>query len=145
MVSGLREDALSSVPDGFELRVGLPWIRSLPLAGVIQLRVVVDERPLAESEIRVVLGRRRITPDQLTDEVDRWWFLQDRLVIAGGAVLAPGHHEVAVDLRVLVPYLSAGPGVPLVLPFHLEADLELDHPVSPSVARDVGKEGSGYD
>ena len=27
----LREDALTATPAGFELRVGLPWIRSMPL------------------------------------------------------------------------------------------------------------------
>jgi hypothetical protein len=42
-----------------------------------------------------------------------------------------------VDFTILVPYLQAGPGAPLVLPFHLEARLELDGPAVISVSRDV--------
>ncbi len=137
---GLREDALTSAPSGFELRVGLPWIRALPLAGLSELSVTLDERRLDGSNLEIVLGDRRIRPDSVGDETDRWWYLQDRLVLAADVAIAPGRHAVAVDFRLLVPYLSGGPGVPLVLPFHLRAELEPDQVVSPSVARDVGAE-----
>ena len=30
-LTALRDDALRSTDDGFALRLGLPWIRSLPL------------------------------------------------------------------------------------------------------------------
>ena len=135
--AALREDALSATPDGFELRVGLPWIRSMPLWGVSELTVTLDGRRLAESELTILLGSRRVAPSALADEVNRWWFLQDRLVLAGTRLLEAGAHRVCVDFRMLVPYLSGAPGTPLVLPFHLEAQLELDHPPPPSVARDV--------
>jgi Domain of unknown function (DUF6379) len=135
--TALREDALSARPDGFELRVGLPWIRSMPLSGVSKLNVTLDGQRLAERELNILLGSRRVAPSALADEVNRWWFLQDRLVVRGTGVLEAGAHRVCVDFTMLVPYLSASPGTPLVLPFHLEAQLELDHPPLPSVARDV--------
>jgi len=37
----------------------------------------------------------------------------------------------------MVPYLQSRPGSPLVLPFHLEARLELDGQPVPSVSCDV--------
>jgi hypothetical protein len=46
-------------------------------------------------------------------------------------------HAVAVNFQMLVPYLQAGPGSPLVLPFHLEALLDPDRAPAPSVSRDV--------
>lgn len=137
MQAALREDALSATSDGFELRVGLPWIRSLPLSGVSGLGVSIDEDRLAETDLEIVLGPRRVGPAGLVDEAGTWWHLQDRLVLAGTTVLTPGRHHVTVDFQLFVPYLQSAPGSPLVIPQHLEADLELDRQVSPSVARDV--------
>jgi hypothetical protein len=133
-VQGLREDALSTTAHGFELRVGLPWIRSLPLSGVTDLRVALDGKLVAPT--RIALGERRIEPAALAGERG-WWYLQDRLVVTADVDVTPGGHHVTVDLSVLVPYLRSGPDTPLVIPLHLEADLETDRRVSPSVARDV--------
>ncbi len=132
--SALRDDALTSAEGGFELRLGLPWIRSMPLSAVRDLTVTIDGERVSDG--RVVLGDRRIEPEALA-EVPSWWFLQDRLVLAGDRTLSPGAHLVTVDFRLLVPYLQAGPGTPLILPFHLEAELVLDGPAVPSVSRDV--------
>jgi hypothetical protein len=132
--TALREDALTSSPGGFELRLGLPWIRSMPLASVGGLKVAVDGTAVTA---RVVLGERAVPLEELALQ-EGWWFVQDRIVIAGARNLNAGAHGVTVDFTLLVPYLQAGPGAPLVLPFHLEARLELDGPAVASVSRDVG-------
>ena len=54
--TALRDDALTATPRGFELRVGLPWIRSMPLSGLAGLAVVVDGVPLEAGALTVVLG-----------------------------------------------------------------------------------------
>ena len=131
--TALREDALTSRPGGFELRIGLPWIRSMPLASVGGLSVDVDG---AHVSATVLLGERAVSPQELALERG-WWFVQDRMVVTGAQKLAPGAHNVAVVFTLMVPYLQAGPGAPLVLPFHLEATLELDGPAVASVSRDV--------
>lgn len=133
-MQALREDALSRTAGGFVLRVGLPWIRSLPLSGVTDLRVTLDGESVAP--IRIVLGEREIEPAALVDEPG-WWYLQDRLVVAVDVAVVPGRHHVSVDLSVLVPYLRSGPDTPLVVPLHLEAELEAHHRPLPSAARDV--------
>ena len=134
--TAVRDDALTTTPEGFELRIGLPWIRSMPLSGITGLTVEVDGRSLAGGGLMVVLGSRRVQPHAL--EAERgWWFVQDRLVLAGPGALSAGGHDVAVDFQLMVPYLQARPGSPLVLPFHLEARLELDAAPVPSVSRDV--------
>ncbi len=134
--TALREDALTATPEGFELRLGLPWIRSMPLSSIAGLTVAVDGVPLAPGELAVVLGSRRVQPGGLQAE-SGWWFVQDRLVLAGRRKLSGGHHGVAVDFQLMVPYLQARAGSPLVLPFRPEARLELDRAPVPSVSRDV--------
>ena len=134
--TALREDALTATPEGFELRLGLSWIRSMPLSSVAELAVEVDGVPVAPGELAVVLGARRVRADALQAE-SGWWFVQDRLVLAGRRELSRAAHAIAVDFQLLVPYLQTRPGLPLVLPFHLEARLELDREPMPSVSRDV--------
>ena len=134
--TAVREDALTATPEGFELRVGLPWIRSMPLSSIAGLAVEVDGVPLAAEDLAVMLGSRRVSPGALQEE-QGWWFVQDRLVLAGRRALSRGTHAVAVDFQLMVPYLQAQPGSPLVLPFHLEARLELDGKPVPNVSLDV--------
>lgn len=134
--TALRKDALTTSPGGFELRIGLPWIRSMPLSAVSGLAVELDGVPLAPGELTVVLGARRVPADALGD-VSGWWFVQDRLVLAGRRPLGAGIHAVSVDFQLLVPYLQAGPDAPLILPFHLDARLDPGQERVPSVSRDV--------
>lgn len=135
MQSALRDDALTSTPTGTELRVGLPWIRSLPLACLRGLRVEIDGTEVPGARVR--LGDRLLDDADLLAE-EGWWYAQDRLVVSLPARVPAGRRSVAVSFRLLIPYLAAGPGGgPLELPMHLAADLHLDHPRVPSVSLDV--------
>ncbi|MHC6594599.1 C-glycoside deglycosidase beta subunit domain-containing protein [Arthrobacter sp. C152] len=136
METALREDALTLTPDGFELRVGLPWIRSMPLSCIGGLAAEVDGGPIPPGELSVALGRRSVAADALAQEPG-WWFIQDRLVLRCRRGLRSGSHAVAVDFQLMVPYLQAAPGRPLVLPFHVAARLEPRREAVPSAARDV--------
>ena len=134
MQDALRDDALTSTAAGFALRIGLPWIRSLPLSGIGDLSVTVDGEPV---DVRVALGGRGLAPSDLAG-ARSWWYLQDRLVLEADRALAPGGHDVVVTFRTRIPYLMAGPdGGPLELPMRLAARLELDHAARPSVSLDV--------
>ncbi|HKU02612.1 MAG TPA: hypothetical protein VJQ80_07380 [Arthrobacter sp.] len=136
--NALREDALTVVPEGYELRIGLPWIRSMPLSSVSGLAVEVDGRPVG-GQLTVNLGERSVPAAALADEPG-WWFIQDRLVLALPAMWPAGglvRHDVSVDFELMVPYLQAGGDGPLVLPFHLEAKLPVSHARPAGVSRDV--------
>jgi len=131
----LRDDALSSTADGFALRLGLPWIRSLPLAGLEALEAVVDGEPV--DRLGIALGDRLLEPTALSQE-GTWWFLQDRVVLRGVRMLRPGVHDVSVSFRLMIPYLQVGPDGPLTLPFRIDRSLVLDAAASTSsVSRDV--------
>jgi len=135
MLSALRNDALTSTSTGFELRIGLPWIRSLPIACLREPEITIDGE-VVES-VRVVIGGRALAPGEVLDETT-WWFAQDRLVLEAEHPVAPGVHDVVVTFRLLIPYLMAGPGGgPLELPMRLADSLLLDHDTVPSVSLDV--------
>ena len=78
------------------------------LSSVAGLAVEVDGVPVAPGELAVVLGARRVRADALQAE-SGWWFVQDRLVLAGRRELSRGVHAVAVDFQLLVPYLRHVP------------------------------------
>ena len=134
-LAALRDDALSSTADGFALRLSLPWIRSLPLASLDAVEVVVDGERV--DRLGIALGDRLVDPAALPHERG-WWFLQDRVVLRGARMLRPGVHDVAVSFRLVIPYLQVGPDGPLTLPFRIDRSLALDAAGSSrSVSRDV--------
>lgn len=128
----LQDDALTRRDDGCEVRVALPWIRSLPLHCVHDLVVSIDRTPIAPVTVR--LGSRRVGVVSLADEPG-WWYLQDRLVVDGPAI-ARGEHEVSVTFGLSIPYLAAGLDGPLRLPFRDARTLD-GSPVHPAASRDV--------
>ena len=122
-LDALRDDALRSSGDGFALLLGLPWIRSLPLASLTDLAVSIDGKQVGD--VAITIDGREVTVSSLAAETG-WWFLQDRLEVRGSAALTPGEHLVDVTFRLIVPYLQTGPDGPLALPFHIARPLTLD-------------------
>jgi len=132
-LSALRVDALRAADGATEVRLSLPWIRSLPLASLLDPIVHLDG---ARHEPSVALGARRVPAAALADE-DGWWYLQDRVVLEIPHAVSPGIHEVSVSFRLEIPYLPGGPDQPLRLPFSFTRDLEAGSAVT-SVSLDVG-------
>ncbi|MET0976463.1 MAG: hypothetical protein ABWX82_12415 [Leifsonia sp.] len=134
-LEALRADALTSTPDGFAIRLGLPWIRSLPVHSLLSPEVSIDGATVAP--LTIAIGDRIIDPTALGG-VDAWWFIQDRIVLRARQRLAAGPHEVSVTFRLVIPYLQAGPDGPLTLPFRVDRPLVIDAPAPiRSVSRDV--------
>ena len=132
-LAALRDDALRVIGDRAEVRLSLPWIRSLPLASLLDLVVGIDGR--RREPVIVVDGRRVTAPDLVAEEC--WWYLQDRVVLEIPDAVTPGIHEVSVSFRLEIPYLPAGPDAPLRLPFSFARRLETGASAK-SVSRDVG-------
>lgn len=133
VLTALRDDALHTLPDGYALRLSLPWIRSLPLAGLVDPAVHIDGR---STPATVVLGDRRVDPADLETET-LWWHLQDRVALHVTDAGSPGIHEVSVSFGLEVPYLEGGPDGPLRLPFFFTRALDTETPTT-GVSRDVG-------
>ncbi len=133
-LSALRDDAVRAADGATEVRLSLPWIRSLPLASLLDVVVVIDGR---RSEPTVALGERRVPVAALRDE-DGWWYLQDRVVLEIPDAVDSGIHEVSVSFRLEIPYLPGGPDAPLRLPFAVTRTLETGATAA-TVSLDVGE------
>jgi hypothetical protein len=137
MACELRDDALSIDRDGFVLRVGLPWMRSLPLSCVLDLVIQINGCSVPAEDVRVCLAASRAPLADLPDK-DGWWFLQDRLVLAGPLTAsAESHYDVEVSMRLLLPYLDSPSGGPAVLPFRFGRRLHMEAPTAVGAFRDV--------
>ena len=145
-LTALRDDALRSARPGFALRLGLPWIRSLPLASLQDVSVSIDGEAAGPLTVRV--NGSEIDVVALADEPG-WWFLQDRITLHGPRTLTAGAHDVEVTFRLVIPYLQTGPDGPLALPFHLRRTLTADagasvpaaHAPAPADAQSASRAG----
>ena len=105
----LSDDSLIRRPEGLGIALTVPWYRSLWLSSVSDIAVSVEGREIPKDDLRVELGERTYRVDELADQWDVLWFIQDRLVVLVphgatplGEAPAEGQQvdvEVTVDLR----------------------------------------------
>lgn len=98
--------------DGIVVSIQLPWYRSLWLSAVNDVEVTVDGRRVPRDELRFVLAGRTYRIEELSEQWETLWFLQDRAEVvvpldprpAAGDSLTV---EVVLDLRLL--YMQIAP------------------------------------
>ena len=110
----LSDDSLVRRPDGLGIALTVPWYRSLWLSSVSAVTVSVAGREIPEADLRIELGERTYRVDELADQWDVLWFIQDRLVVVVPMDEPPAEGtqvdvEVTVDLR--LPYMQIAPQV----------------------------------
>ena len=108
----LTDDSLIRRPDGLAIALTVPWYRSLWLSSVSGIAVAVEGREIPGENLRVELGDRTYRVEELADQWDVLWFIQDRLVVVVPLEEPPveGQEvdvEVTVDLR--LPYMQIAP------------------------------------
>ncbi len=108
----LSDDSLLVRPEGLGIALTVPWYRSLWLSSVTDIAVSVEGREIPKGDLRVELGERSYRVDELQDQWDVLWFIQDRLVVVVPLDEPPAEGqqvdvEVTVDLR--LPYMQIAP------------------------------------
>ena len=108
----LTDDSLIRRPEGLGIALTVPWYRSLWLSSVSDIAVSVEGREIPKDDLRVELGERTFRVDELADQWDVLWFIQDRLVVVVPLDEPPAEGaevdvEVTVDLR--LPYMQIAP------------------------------------
>ena len=108
----LTDRSLVRRPEGLGIALTVPWYRSLWLSSVSDIAVSVEGRTIPKDDLRVELGERTFRVDDLQDQWDVLWFIQDRLVVVvpldePPAVGQAVDVEVTVDLR--LPYMQIAP------------------------------------
>jgi hypothetical protein len=109
----LTDDSLRSRPGGLGIAVKIPWYRSLWLSSVSDLAVTVDGALLSRESLRAELGDRSYRIEELPEQSETLWFLQDRLVIVVPRDRPPATGEqvdVEVSMAVRLPYMQIAPG-----------------------------------
>ena len=86
----LTDDSLIRRPEGLGIALTVPWYRSLWLSSVTDIAVSVEGREIPKDDLRVELGERTYRVDELADQWDVLWFIQDRLVVVVAARRAAG-------------------------------------------------------
>jgi Domain of unknown function (DUF6379) len=110
----LTEDSLHRRPEGLGIALTVPWYRSLWLSSVTDIAVAVEGHAMPRDDLRMELGERTYRVDELPDQWDVLWFIQDRLVVVVPMEQPPAEGaevdvEVTVDLR--LPYMQIAPQV----------------------------------
>ncbi|SNS32960.1 hypothetical protein SAMN04488107_2231 [Geodermatophilus saharensis] len=108
----LSDDSLIRRPEGLGIALTVPWYRSLWLSSVSGIAVSVEGREIPSDDLRVELGERTYRVDELREQWDVLWFIQDRLVVVVPLDEPPAEGqevdvEVTVDLR--LPYMQIAP------------------------------------
>jgi hypothetical protein len=108
----LTDDSLIRRPEGLGVALTVPWYRSLWLSSVSDIAVSVEGRTIPTADLRVELGERTYRVDELPEQWDVLWFIQDRLVVVVPLDEPPAEGEqvdveVTVDLR--LPYMQIAP------------------------------------
>ena len=108
----LSDDSLIRRPEGLGIALTVPWYRSLWLSSVSSIAVSVEGREIPTDQLRVELGERTYRVDELQEQWDVLWFIQDRLVVVVPLDEPPAEGqqvdvEVTVDLR--LPYMQIAP------------------------------------
>jgi hypothetical protein len=108
----LSDDSLIRRPEGLGIALTVPWYRSLWLSSVSDIAVSVDGREIPKEDLRVELGERTYRVEELQDQWDVLWFIQDRLVVVVPLDEPPAEGqqvdvEATVDLR--LPYMQIAP------------------------------------
>ena len=117
--SVLGDDAVRATSHGYEVDLHLAWYRSLPLSCVEDINISIAGNAAGRDDIRVVVGERKLTLDELADCVDDEWFVQDALTVAipDSSPLASGSEaDVQVIMATRIPYIIIGSDTALVKP-----------------------------
>ena len=108
----LTDDSLLRRPDGLGIALTVPWYRSLWLSSVSDIAVSVEGREIPTDDLRVELEEQTFRVDELADQWDVLWFIQDRLFVVVPLDEPPAEGqqvdvEATIDLR--LPYMQIAP------------------------------------
>jgi sugar phosphate isomerase/epimerase len=119
----LRED-----PAGAKLLLHLPWYRSLWLSVVDDITVTVDGQELSSDRLTFRLGGTSYRIDELREQTDTLWFLQDVAELTldlDTPVIVGEHHTVEIRARLTLVYMQIRPELYVPQNVHQTLDLEV--------------------
>ncbi len=108
----LSDDSLTCRPDGLAIALTVPWYRSLWLSSVTDIAVAVNGTAVPANDLRVELGGRTYRVEELGEQWQTLWFIQDRLVVVvpmDPPPVAGQRVDVQVTVELRLPYMQIAP------------------------------------
>lgn len=109
----IEDNSLHVENGGYEFLVRLNWYRSLPASSVSILHLTLDGQPVETERIRFEVNNHLFRLDELRDQVEEFWFVQDSAhvhVLDPGKIQAGETHSLEADIALRIPYISIGEG-----------------------------------
>ena len=111
----IEPDSLRIEPGRVSVDVRIPWYRAIPASCISDVTVTVDGRPVPTETIRCALNGRERGLEEFPDLLDESWFTTDSLTVSGALDVAEeGEHDVAVNLKLYIPYIITDHGVLMI-------------------------------
>lgn len=93
--------------EGFEFGARLPYYRGLGLSMVEDVAVTIDGERIARDQVRLTVGAKTYTLDELEQEFEVVWEMGDVATVTvlkqGG--LAPGDHQLELAEHLRISYM----------------------------------------
>lgn len=108
----LISDSVTARDDGLAIALKIPWYRSLWVSSVSDVTVRVDGVEAPKESLRAEINGGSFTIDELGEQWDQLWFVQDRLVIVVPTASPPksgDEVDVEVTLTIRLPYMQIAP------------------------------------
>lgn len=111
----IEPDSLRIGPDRVSVDVRIPWYRAIPASCIADVTVSVDGRPVPAESLRCELNGRERRLEEFPDLLEESWFTTDSLTVTGDLDVDPaGEHDVAVNLKLYIPYIVTDHGVLMI-------------------------------
>jgi len=111
----IEPDSLRIAPGRVSVDVRIPWYRAIPASCISDVSVTVDGRAVPADTIRCELNGRERRLEEFPDLLDESWFTTDSLTVTGDLdVAADEVHDVAVNLKLYIPYIVTDHGVLMI-------------------------------
>ena len=111
----IEPDSLRIEPGRVSVDVRIPWYRAIPASCISDVSVSVDGRPVPAESIRCELNGRERRLEEFPELLDESWFTTDSLTVSGDLDVPPdGEHDVAVNLKLYIPYIVTDHGVLMI-------------------------------
>jgi hypothetical protein len=109
----VEDESLQVTETGCEIRLRLKWYRSLPLSCIEKIQLSLDGKPVDPALLRLNVNGHSFRMDELDDQVEEFWFVQDSAALfieQAGAVKRGETHQIDLELGLRFPYIAIGPG-----------------------------------
>jgi hypothetical protein len=109
----LSSQSLIATANGVTLALTIPWYRSLWVSSVTTVSVSVDGQAIAQDDLRFRINGKSFTIDEVPNQWEELWFLQDRayldIPLAKPGVVGE-EHEIEFHIELRLPYMQIKPG-----------------------------------